>query len=88
MILTICNPTYTLPQLIFNESTLGQVARASILQQCAPSAGHWADSKTLGVSQSPKVPCKVDLKGYSAIQHSKNVLKEVVFGISDSMKNI
>lgn len=36
MILTICNPTYTLPQLIFNESTLGQVAHASILQHLLP----------------------------------------------------
>lgn len=39
MILTICNHTYTLPQFIFNESTLGQVARAN-RTACAPSAGH------------------------------------------------
>lgn len=36
MILTICNPAYPLPQLIFNESTLGQIARASILEHLLP----------------------------------------------------
>lgn len=47
MILTISSPTYQLPQLIFNESILSKVARASILEHLLPllvieqTAKHW-----------------------------------------------